>query len=773
VFKYPGSNPLISGKSDALFTPIHNLLEDGIKEITFQKIHSSSSPLLEAYQQSLATLKQFASSSTWAQTIDLAFGNNWNLDAAKAIIQSWKNDSFRSLPKIEISNEVDFLGANGVYSTERDTIYLSESFLRHNAQNISAIKNVILEEIGHAIDARINVVDAVGDEGDIFQRLVQGSLISTNDLANLKAESDFTSLVIDGKDLVVEQSSTLTGSPSVPDFDENKVLSIQDSSGRLRIFAIGEDSNVWQWRESDNNMTWWHKMELSAKELEVVQDKQGRVRVFGIGTDNNVWQWRESDNNMTWWHKMELSAKELEVVQDKQGRVRVFGIGTDNNVWQWRESDNNTTWWHKMELSAKELEITQDRNGFVRAFGIGTDGNVWQWRESDNNMTWWHKMGLSGQGEIEVAKDRTGNLRVFAVSTDNNIWQWRESDNNMTWWHKMGLSSRGSLEVTQDRNGFVRAFGIGTDGNVWQWRESDNNMTWWHKMGLSGQGEIEVAKDRTGNLRVFAVSTDNNIWQWRESDNNMTWWHKMGLSGTDITAIQGADGNIRVLGISTDRNAWQWRESDNNMTWWHKMGLLIQDAITPPTQQLPSSSSLPITVSEANRSFKLQFQHPTFNPDGPRASNNCGPSSLAMVISALGLEPPGLSVQASINRASALMQRRSTAWSNWDELRTGIRNAGGRPEDVNSWSVLDQKLAEGKPVIANGFYGESWRLQFPSYASTGNGSVSHINAILGRTKDGRYLVADPMYRGGTVEMTREQLAVFFGNKNPVGLAFAK
>ncbi|MDF0554245.1 S8 family serine peptidase, partial [Kamptonema sp. UHCC 0994] len=171
--------------------------------------------------------------------------------------------------------------------------------------------------------------------------------------------------------------------------EKGNVVAIPDANGKLLVFAIGADNNVWQWRESDNNMTWWHKMGLLAKEISVIRDKNGQLRVFGIGTDDNVWQWRESDNNMTWWHKMGLLGKEIEVIQASDGSLRVFGIGTDDNVWQWRESDNNMTWWHKMGLLGKEIEVIQASDGSLRVFGIGTDDNVWQWRESDNNMTWW------------------------------------------------------------------------------------------------------------------------------------------------------------------------------------------------------------------------------------------------------------------------------------------------------------------------------------------------------------------------------------------------
>ena len=77
-------------------------------------------------------------------------------------------------------------------------------------------------------------------------------------------------------------------------------------------------------------------------------------------------------------------------------------------------------------------------------------------------------------------------------------------------------------------------------------------------------------------------------------------------------------------------------------------------------------------------------------------------------------------------------------------------------------------------MIANGYYGELWRQQFPNYSSTGDGNVEHLNAILGRTSDGYYIVADPMYRGGPVEMTKEQLDVYFnGLQGVVFIAYSQ
>ncbi|MFM6222949.1 MAG: hypothetical protein ACKPDM_21830, partial [Dolichospermum sp.] len=54
-------------------------------------------------------------------------------------------------------------------------IYLSANFLA--TSTAEAISAVLLEEIGHYVDAQINQVDSAGDEGAIFAELVQGNSV--------------------------------------------------------------------------------------------------------------------------------------------------------------------------------------------------------------------------------------------------------------------------------------------------------------------------------------------------------------------------------------------------------------------------------------------------------------------------------------------------------------------------------------------------------------------------------------------------------------------
>ncbi|GAB4199916.1 MAG: hypothetical protein Fur006_51020 [Coleofasciculaceae cyanobacterium] len=186
------------------------------------------------------------------------------------------------------------------------------------------------------------------------------------------------------------------------------------------------------------------------------------------------------------------------------------------------------------------------------------------------------------------------------------------------------------------------------------------------------------------------------------------------------------------------------------------------------------ANSLPTSAAQADSFFKLQYYHPKYNPNGSNSSTNCGPASLAMVLKTLGREPNGISIETSIDHARYLMfpndprvtirenvrvLNTDSALSSSDNIATGIRTAGGTPEAGSGWDTLNQKLSEGKPVISYGYLDDNWRRQFP--ARVGSGNIGHINAILGRTPAGGYIVADPMHEGGPVEMTRERLAVFY------------
>ncbi|MCZ8161309.1 MAG: hemolysin, partial [Microcystis sp. LE19-196.1B] len=138
----------------------------------------------------------------------IAFGTSYDVVKATELRQQWQSRNFSQIPPIEVLSDEVLGTANGAYSSSTNKIYLSASFL--NTASSAAIVNVILEEIGHYVDAQINQTDSAGDEGAIFAELVQGNSLDVATLDALRAENDQTTIIVNGESIQVEQAN-LTG----------------------------------------------------------------------------------------------------------------------------------------------------------------------------------------------------------------------------------------------------------------------------------------------------------------------------------------------------------------------------------------------------------------------------------------------------------------------------------------------------------------------------------------------------------------------------------
>jgi hypothetical protein len=68
---------------------------------------------------------------------------------------------------------------------------------------------VLIEEIGHFVDSRINQIDTPGDEGEYFAGLVTDQKLNKDEIDRLKAEDDLVVVTIDGKGVEVEQNNNV------------------------------------------------------------------------------------------------------------------------------------------------------------------------------------------------------------------------------------------------------------------------------------------------------------------------------------------------------------------------------------------------------------------------------------------------------------------------------------------------------------------------------------------------------------------------------------
>lgn len=160
--------------------------------------------LANGLQSAVTQLQDFLVDPDFANKITTAFGEAANIDAAKSLIQELANA--QSLPTIKMATLDELAGNQGAYDALTNTAYISQEFLLQHASNPENIASVLLEEIGHSIDSRINAVDAPGDEGAIFSQLVRGNNLSAEDLSTWKTENDITTLTIGNSTISVELS---------------------------------------------------------------------------------------------------------------------------------------------------------------------------------------------------------------------------------------------------------------------------------------------------------------------------------------------------------------------------------------------------------------------------------------------------------------------------------------------------------------------------------------------------------------------------------------
>jgi RHS repeat-associated protein len=134
-----------------------------------------------------------------------AIGEGWSLEAIETILRD------RGLPDTKI---LPNLSSQGAFSSDTNTIYLSQDFLAQNAHQPQEIARVWLEELGHYLDSYLNPSDTPGDEGAIFASVVLKDPLTPSDLERLRLEDDRSILFINGQYLPVELSTKdIVGTP--------------------------------------------------------------------------------------------------------------------------------------------------------------------------------------------------------------------------------------------------------------------------------------------------------------------------------------------------------------------------------------------------------------------------------------------------------------------------------------------------------------------------------------------------------------------------------
>ncbi|MCE7869719.1 hypothetical protein DYH09_04985 [bacterium CPR1] len=177
---------------------------------------------------------------------------------------------------------------------------------------------------------------------------------------------------------------------------------------------------------------------------------------------------------------------------------------------------------------------------------------------------------------------------------------------------------------------------------------------------------------------------------------------------------------------------------------------------------------------DPERIHMTQVYDRKYNRGGAPRSADCGPTSLAMGLEALGLSPRG-SAQDKIDAARLAMFRGADASrdgfdmagkksqaehgtsTNISDWRRGARAAGARSRDVRSVADVAREVSQGHPVVlagrnAGNIYGRGHGISF-------NGG--HAILVSGYDRaSGTFILNDPLSHGGPIRVNRAQLAAF-------------
>ncbi|MCK6425313.1 MAG: Ig-like domain-containing protein [Burkholderiaceae bacterium] len=109
---------------------------------------------------------------------------------------------------VELRSGRDLQGAYAAYTAKsgdgQERIYVNADWIARGASE-AQITRVLLEEVGHALDHRINAgVDTQGDEGALFAALASGRSLTETQRAFHLADADQGELLIDGSAVQVE-----------------------------------------------------------------------------------------------------------------------------------------------------------------------------------------------------------------------------------------------------------------------------------------------------------------------------------------------------------------------------------------------------------------------------------------------------------------------------------------------------------------------------------------------------------------------------------------
>lgn len=149
--------------------------------------------------------------------------------------------NFRAVEAPVLDDAVGLRSGAAAYVEQTDTVLVSRVALHGDPLEAT---DLVAEELGHALDVRLNATDTQGDEGEVFARLSAGEILGADTLSALRREDDHGEISLDGQRVAVEYSWLGAAVDKVSDTISGGVKAAADAVGSVLDRAGHAISNI-------------------------------------------------------------------------------------------------------------------------------------------------------------------------------------------------------------------------------------------------------------------------------------------------------------------------------------------------------------------------------------------------------------------------------------------------------------------------------------------------------------------------------------------------
>ena len=227
----------------------------------------------------------------------------------------------------------------------------------------------------------------------------------------------------------------------------------RNQDGRLEVFYIGTNQQLYHNYQVTPNGGWAGEQGIDggfgiikdkAFQLCVGQNQDGRLEIFYIGTNFNLYRRRKTASNGNDWENEERidggfgiirdTAFQLCVGQNQDGRLEIFYVGTNLFLYHnWQTAPNGTDWHGEERFgngwfpdTAYRICVGRNKDGRLEVFYIGTNLQLYHNYQVVPNGSWAGEESLSGlldsAQQICVGQNQDGRLEIFYVGTNFKIY---------------------------------------------------------------------------------------------------------------------------------------------------------------------------------------------------------------------------------------------------------------------------------------------------------------------------------------------------------------